>query len=398
MKKYYPILLAVLILLTASACTDGEKAAQEKVKPVKTITLEEQRQPAVLDYAGTVTAGELKKLSFKSTGKISEILVEEGQRIRKGDILIRLDTQELKFALAAAEAQMEAARSAYEKAVNGATTEELRNAELNVKKVQDAYDYAASSYKRVDFLYAGGAASKNDLEQAKLELDVKESELNQAKELLNQLKKGARSEDRQLLIKQLEQARADYDYRVAMLEDAVMRSDCDGYVVELMYEKGELVPAGYPAAAVRSEGLVVNVGLAEKDRDRVKVGSAARISVGGRVVEGTVSVISQVPDTRTGAYITEIIVEDRDLNIGSIAAVEIITGEEAGIWIPLTSMLSDGMDYVFVARDAMAEKREIEIEAIRGSMAKVKGLAPGEQLVVEGMKRLRAGDGISVVK
>jgi len=398
MKRYFVIALAIIIMVSAAACTGEKKAAETRIKPVKTEEIKEQEAPALLHYSGLVVSDELKKLSFKSPGKIKAVNVAEGQRIKKGDILVELEQQDLKFALSAAGAQMGAAAAAYEKAVNGATAEELENAELNVKKAQDAYDYIQSSYKRVEALYGSGAVSRNELDKAKLEADIKESELEQAKELLNQVKNGARSEDRKALAEQLEQAKADYAYKEALVQDAVMTADCDGYVVEVLYEKGELVPSGYPVAVIRNEGIAVKVGLAEKDCGRVLPGAKANIRVGDKLAEGSVTSISQVPDAETGTYNAEIAIEQDSFNIGAVAKVEIIAGNERGIWIPLTSMLSDGMDYVYLAKDNIAEKREVSIKGISGSMARVEGLEPGEALIVEGMKRLRAGDGISAVK
>lgn len=398
MKRYFVVVLSVIAMISASACTNNETAVQERIKPVKTIKVEEQQSPEILSYSGIVASGGLKKLSFKSTGKIGKIHFKEGQQIKKGDILVELEDQDLQFALAAAEAQMGVARSTYEKAINGATAEELRNAELDVKKAQDAYDYIISSYKRAEALYSSGAVSRDELDKARLEADVGESELNQAKELLSQVKTGARSEDKKGLLYQLEQAKADYEYKAGLVADAAMTADCDGYMVELLYEEGELAPAGYPVAVIRNEGLIVNVGLAEKDYSRVTVGTKANIIAGEKKVEGMVTNISQFPDSQTRTYNIEIAIRENTLNLGAITKVEIITGNVSGIWIPLTSMLSDGMDYVYIAKGNIAEKREIVILDIAGSMARVGGLKPGEQLVVEGMKRLRAGDGISVLK
>lgn len=398
MKKYSALVLVVLAAIFITACSNQDKALKERVKPVKAIEVKEQESPAVLSYSGIVGSSELKKLAFKSAGRIGKIHVEEGQRIKKGQVLVELEDQDLQYALNAAKGQMGAAQSAYEKAVNGAAPEELRNAELNVKKAQDAYDYVMNNYKRVEALYNSGAVSGSELEKVKLEADIKESDLNQAKQLLIQVKNGARSEDKKALLEQLEQAKADYEYKKSLVKDAVMASDCDGYIVDILYEKGELVPAGYPVAVVRNEDLVVNVGLSEKDFDKVVLGTEAEVSTDGKTVVGTVTNISQVPDAETRTYNIEITLGEDSLNLGAVTKVDIITGNESGVWIPLTSMLSDGMDYVYLAKGNIAEKREIAIESIVGSMAKVKGLAPGEQLVVEGMKRLRAGDGISVIK
>lgn len=380
----------------APACSGREQAAKERVKPVKTLEIAEQTSPSVLSYSGIVSPGELKELSFKSSGRIGKIHVEKGQSIKKGDVLAELEDQDLRFALAAAEGQMEAARSAYEKALNGATAEEIKNAELNEKKARDAYTYALNNYKRAEALYTGGAISKNELEKAKLEADVRESELQQAKEALSQVKNGARSEDEKALLNQLKQAQADYEYKAGLVKDAVMTSDVDGYVVDILYERGELAPAGYPVAVVRTGEIVVNVGLSEKDAAAVKPGAKARIISGEKAVDGTVASVSHIPDAQTRTYNAEISVPENSMSLGAVVKADIITGSETGIWIPLVSMLSDGTDYVYLAKDGIAVKREVVIESVTGKLVKVKGLSTGERLVIEGMKSLKAGDRISI--
>ncbi len=397
MKRCIVLIMAAMIVFSATACNSRDNTAQERIKPVKTTEVKEQESPEIMNYSGIAGPGELKKLAFKSTGRVGRIHAKEGQLIKKGDILMELEKQDMQYALEAAKGQLGAAQSVYEKALNGASQEDLRNAELNVKKAQDAYSHVMSNYEKAEALYNSGAISRNDLDKVKLEGDIRESELKQAEELLNQVKNGVRSEDKKALFSQLEQAKADYDFKSALLKDAVMISDVEGYVVEILYEKGELIPAGYPAVVVRGKEIIVNVGLTEKDLNKVSIGTKAKVDAGERSMEGTVTCISQVPDARTRTYNIEIEADD-SLNIGTVAKVEIMGGNEKGIWIPLTSMLSDGMDYVYLAKDNIAEKREIVIKELSGSMAKVEGLKSGEQLVVEGMKRLRAGDGISVLK
>lgn len=397
-KRHLAVMLLIVFMISASGCYKSKEEVEAKVKPVKTVELKETESPVLLKYSGIVSFSRMKKLSFKSGGRIESVEVEEGQYIKTGDTLAVLEDKDLKFALAAAAAQVGAARSMYEKAVNGAAAEDIKNAELNVKKAQDAYDFTNNSFGRIESLYRTGAVSKNDMEKAKLELDIREAELDQAKELLSQVKTGSRSEDKKALARQLDQAKADYDYKASLAADAVMKADVGGYVVEVLYKEGELVPAGYPVVVVRDSGAVVNVGLAEKDCSSVKPGMKANISSGSESVEGTVNTISQVPDSGLGTYVVEIELKDGTLNLGAVVDVDIITGTGKGIWIPLTSMLSDGMDYVFVAKENIAEKREITIEEISGNMARVSGLEQGEQLVIEGMKRLRAGDGVSVIK
>lgn len=393
-------IMAVILLAAAlsAGCAGQDKAVQDRVKPVRVVEIKEESNPEILHYSGVIGSGELKKLAFKSSGRIDKIYVEKGQMIKPDDVLAELDKKDLEFGLEASRAQMEAARAVYEKALKGADAEELKNAELNVKKAQDAYDFAADNYKKIETLYSSGGISKNELDKVKLELDLRDSELKQAEETLKQVKRGAREEDKKALFNQFEQAKADYEFKKSLLEDASIKSGAEGFVVDVLYEEDEMVSAGYPVIVVRDDSLIVNVGLAERDLNKVALGTTAEVRVGGNEAEGVVTSISQSPDSQSRTYNIQLSLKRNDFSLGSIAKVGLNIGAVRGIWIPITSMLSDGIDYVYIAKDGIAEKREVVIEGTEGAKALVKGLNPGEKLIVEGMKRLNAGDRIEILK
>ena len=175
--------------------------------PVKIIKLEDQQRPLILDYIGIVNANNLKKKSFKSSGKLEKIFVQKGQKISIGEPLVALDTEDLEFAVRAAKAQLENAQAQYNKAVNGPSQEEISNAFINEKKAKDAYEYTKDYYEKMKSLYDQGVLSKNDLDQSKLEFDLRESELAQAQELKKQINKGARDEDKAALSSLVDQSR-----------------------------------------------------------------------------------------------------------------------------------------------------------------------------------------------
>lgn len=393
-------IMAVILLAAAlsAGCAGQDKAVQDRVKPVRVVEIKEESNPEILHYSGVIGSDELKKLAFKSSGRIDKIYVEKGQRIKPDDVLAELDKKDLEFGLEASRAQMEAARAVYEKALKGADAEELKNAELNVKKAQDAYDFAADNYKKIETLYSSGGISKYELDKVKLELDLRDSELKQAEETLKQVKRGAREEDKKALFNQFEQAKADYEFKKSLLEDASIKSGAEGFVVDVLYEEDEMVSAGYPVIVVRDDSLIVNVGLAERDLNKVALGTTAEVRVGGNEAEGVVTSISQSPDSQSRTYNIQLSLKRNDFSLGSIAKVGLNIGAVRGIWIPITSMLSDGIDYVYIAKDGIAEKREVVIEGTEGAKALVKGLNPGEKLIVEGMKRLNAGDRIEILK
>jgi len=345
MKNRRYILFIVVILIFLVSCSEQEVVSQETSKPVKILAVKEEKRQEVLDYTGMVQSDELKKISFKSPGRIEKIYVEKGEKIEKDQVLAQLDTHDLEYALEASKARMDGAL--------------------------DAYDYSSDNYKKIESLYQDGAISRHDFDKARFELDIRTSELDQAK--------------------------ADYDYKISLIEDATITSDIDGYVVDILSKEGEMISAGYPVIVIRSEVQVVNVGLSNKDVGKVRLGTGVIVKVDDIQSVGEITNIAQVPDDQTLTYNVEIILTEKYFNIGSIVGVQIIIGEEKGIWIPITAIMADGEDYVFIAKEDRAEKRKIIIDDIRGSHVKVRGINSGEQLVIEGMRRLEDGDRIVVL-
>ncbi|MGI5999061.1 MAG: HlyD family secretion protein, partial [Lutispora sp.] len=225
MKNKSIILLfsMVLILFMTTGCKakSEEEAAEEIRKPVKVIEIEERLNTKKLEYIGIVVPEEMKKIGFKTSGKIASIKVDKGQEVKKGDTLALLDTKELSLALEAAQAAKAGAEAQYMKAVNGATDEDLELAASNVVKAQKAYEFAKDSLDKAKKLYEGGGISKQDLDAAELEVTIREQEYISAKTILQQTEKGAREEDKLALKSQMEQAEADLRYKESALSDAV---------------------------------------------------------------------------------------------------------------------------------------------------------------------------------
>lgn len=398
MERKKGVLCMIFIMLFTAGCSKQlpDTALEEKKKPVKVVSVKEEVRPITLAYTGVAGAEELKKLAFQSPGKIAKVMVERGQPVQKGQQLAQLDTKDLEYALVAAKGQLEGAQAQYDKVVNGAVPEEIKRVEINVKKARDAYHFADENYKKMLKLYEEGAISKNDLDKAKLELDMREADLHGARETEKQVKNGARAEDQAAARGQLEQARADYSHKKRLLEEATLTADTDGYVVDVLYQEGEMVGAGYPVVVIRNNKQVVNVGLTSKDLGKVQIGMKAKVRMGNTEWEGEVTNIGQMPDSQSRTYSVQIALPENALPMGTVVKVDLIVGEERGIWIPIPSILTDGEDYVFVVKDAKAYKRKIALGEATGAYVKVQGLQDGEALVIEGMKKLEDKDQVSV--
>jgi len=360
MRRHVISLLLILTLLNTAGCSSRNIKEQDgpKAKPVKAVEIKEEKAPEVLEYFGTISSGEIKKMSFKFSGKIASIPVEKGDAIKKGSVLAKLDTKDLEYSIKAAKAQMNALES-------------------QIAAAESAYNYANDNFKKAEKLLKENAISQSSYDEAKLNLEVRQSDLNTVREQKNQ-------------------SSADYQQKMSMLADAVMISGISGYVVDIQYHAGEMVSAGYPVVIIRNEAQIANAGLSQKDVVKVRPGMKVEMDVDGIKASGAVSNISDVPDSQTRTYNTEISIDESNFPLGATVHIKIITGEVQGIWIPISSVLSGEKDYVFIAEKDHAIKKEVAIKNINGGKVLVEGLESGQQLIVEGSKRLKHMDLISL--
>lgn len=397
-RRLGSLVLTIIIAVSFTACSakDNKAEVKEKVVPVKIMKIEEAGIQNSITYTGIVNAKEVRKYSFKSAGKIANVYVEKGQKVIKGQKLMSIDTKDLSFAIDAAKAQMDVAQAQYDKAVKGASEEDIKKAELTVQKAQEAYDYSKNTYEKATMMYNSQKVTKEELDKAKLEMDIKALDLNIAKETLNQIKKGASVDDIRALKGQLDAAKINYESKKKLQEDSMLTAEMDGYVVDILSKPGEIVAAGYPVIAIRSESEIVNIGLSQEDMQKVKVGAAVTVSIDDKKTTGKISRIDQIPDKQSRTYNSEIELNKADFPIGAIVKTSIVLEESKGMLIPINAIMHDTEDYVYTIANGKAEKKPIKIEDTLADKAKVSGIAKGDTLVIEGIKSLSSGVKVSV--
>ena len=112
------------------------------------------------------------ELAFNDSERISAVLVQEGDRVKRGQILARLDTSRLEPQVAQAEASAAAQREAVERLHNGSRPQEIAEARANVESAQADTINARGQYERRETLAANSVLSQQDLENAKAAVDV----------------------------------------------------------------------------------------------------------------------------------------------------------------------------------------------------------------------------------
>ncbi|WP_176461737.1 efflux RND transporter periplasmic adaptor subunit [Anaeromicrobium sediminis] len=361
MKKIISLGMAFMLMFSLAGCEKAQADEKnERVKAVKVQELATDKKPVSLDYIGTVDSKDITKYGFKSNGKVSSINVEKGHKVKVGQILATLDNSDINFQLTAAKGVLD-------------------GAELNIKKAKDALDYDREYFAKIKNLFEQKAISKDDYDKVNLKLEQSEAAYLQAQA-------------------QYEQSKADYGYKTNLMNDSVLKAKKEGVVLDLMAEENELVGSYNPVVVIRSNEQIVNVGIAQRDINKIKLGQSVEVNVEGAKASGVVTNISEVPDEESRTYNVEVTVNEGKYRLGSIANVDFPIGEESGIWVPVTAIFSNGEDYVYVVEGDRAFKRTINIEKISDNKMLVKGLKVSEKIAISGMKNLDDGSKVKIVE
>jgi RND family efflux transporter MFP subunit len=193
--------------------------------------------------------------------------------------------------------------------------------------------------------------------------------------------------------------RTSYESVDEQIEASYLYSDIDGYVLRLVAEEGEVSNPLVPALVIGSSDTVATIGISQNNIRKVKIGMDTRVLVGDLEFKGEVLSISKIPDQKSRTYETDISFPEDLFNfyIGESAVVEIIVGEQEGIWIPINIVQNDGQDYVYTIKDNRVIKKIITTSHIDNDYVMVNGLKIGDVLITNGMKGLKPGYLINIV-
>ncbi|WP_105618403.1 HlyD family secretion protein [Vallitalea okinawensis] len=397
MKKLLVSMLLLTLIITG--CTEVNSVVNEDMpNPVEIEEAKVSSMSKELYYTGVVNVGQVQKLAFKTGGIIEEIPVEVGDKVIFEQKLAVLDTSDIEFGLRAAEATLKAAMAQYNKAVNGTTGEEIQQASLNVDKAKEAFELTEQTYNQVAALYEKGAVSKYDLDQVKTQMEVDQATYEQALSVLQQANDGARQEDIMALQAQVEAATVDVERYQKMIDDSIVYSPFEGYVVEVLFDENEIIDAGYPVVVVRDEEIIVQIGASQKDINELFLGKEINVVANQQTVKGTIGKIADVPDETTKLYKVEIELEGQPFKVGSIVEVTIPIETSEGVWIPIQYIKIDSEEYVYIVEEEQVKRKSITIENNINDYALVTGIDEGDLIIVKGDKNVEEDDHVIIVE
>jgi len=381
-----------LLGVSLTACT-GEphkKEASSDAVPVTVGRVQKIQERETISVSGTVsTQNSPASVSFLVSGKVVFVGPREGEYVKKGQVLARIDPTDFNLSLKGVAAQAATAQAALEKAMNSARPELLEQVRIGFERAED-------EYRRMKMLYDSKSLAPNDFQKYKATYE-------RAKQEYEQAKAGGQKEDKALAKASYNQAAAHLEVARKALSDATLCAPLSGYIAKRSIEPGDTAVPGRPVfEIVQIDPVEVNVGVPETDVHLVRIGQKADISVPalpGKTFQGTVRVINVSADPSTRTYMTRVIVAnpEHSLRVGMVAEAT-IRGDQmvSMVTLPGDAVVRDPQGatqvYVYYHDQKRVYAKRVEIGAAVNRNVEIKsGLSGNELIVLAGQTKLRNG-------
>ena len=206
-------------------------------------------KPIPLEVQGEVEATQVKVAS-KLIGRIDSLLVHKGDDVQTGTLLFTLSSPELDAKYLQASAVRKAAGAQKEKADNGARKEDIQAAFNSWQTALAAADFAKKTFQRVDNLFKAGVVAEQQKDEAETRMKASVETEKAARSLYDKAKKGARYEDKASAGALVMQADGVLTEVSSYLTETRIFAPINGEIANIISERGELVPAGYPVITI----------------------------------------------------------------------------------------------------------------------------------------------------
>jgi len=350
---YFIIFIAVFLLAGCGEKIEpgNVKASKKEMVKATVVSAKLIRQPLIYESVGTVSAKTVSTISSKLMGAVKEIIVREGDPVKKGDRLANLDDRQVRAMLRQAKAALAEARRAETAAGSGA-------------------ELASATYTRYLNLMKDESTSPQELDEIKSRYQQAQAGLAAAKQ-------------------RVKQAEAALSSAVVSSKDAVIRAPYDGTIRAKMIDVGDLAAPGKPLFTLETTGnYIVDLVLPEQYIQTIALNQEVIVAVfalGNKTFTGSIQEIFPAADTKSRSFLVKVnIPADKALRSGMFARVSIPIGNVDVILIPETAVINSGqLTGMYIVDDTQTAKfRLIRTGRTFGESIEVlSGLKQGDRYV-----------------
>jgi RND family efflux transporter MFP subunit len=347
------LLIAAAVPLLLSACSKPAEKTED-IRPVRTMVLSASSADVNAEFSGEVRPRIESRLGFRVGGKITARKVDVGAPVRRGDVLMQLDPQDLKLSQAQALA--------------------------NLRASETSRDLARSEMKRYQEL-----RSKNFVSQAVIDSKVSAYKASQAA---------------------VDAAQAGYRGQSNQAGYATLVSDVEGVVTAVDAEVGQVVAAGVPVVRVAQlDQKEIVIGIPEDKVDSLRKVADVTVRLWadpGTVIPGKIREVSPVADPSTRTYPVRVAIpaEQPRVKLGMTALVQFSsTTATPRIRVPLSALYQEkGVTSVWLVEQGAVRMVPVQIGGVAGNdILLLSGVKAGQTVVTAGANLLKNGQKVKLL-
>ncbi len=374
----------------------------------------------VLSATGYIVAHHKINVNTKVTGRVAWIGVEKGDKVKEGQVLVRLEDDEFRAQYEQAKGAADNAGAYLQELQNGSRPEEVQQAQHNLDEARATLVNDKLTLDRTRELAAQGVVSKQSLDDATAKFDSDQERVNSLEKAFQLMKIGPRQEEIARAKGARMQAEGQEAYAKSQLDATVIRAPVTGTILERTAEKGELITSGFASSAEGGpQGSVValadlndiqvELDIAQDDFAKLGPNQKGIVTVDAypdRKYDGVIAQISPEANRQkaTVQVKVQILNLDEYLRPEMNATVKFLAGEKkstssepSGVFVPTTAVRDhDGKKIVLIAFNGKALMREVQVVSQRSGGLLVKGLVGGENVIIAGPQNLKDGDKIKI--
>ncbi len=422
------ILVSFTLLLPGGGCRQTTGAGEEQQPAVVELAALEQRDlHESVTVSGQVSAYAEVKVLAELPGRIEEVHVCLGDKVEKGELLVRLDSRDQEVQLQQAEAALAAAGAQQAEARAGARPQDLVQARAGLMQAESAFSVASAELERMEALYEEGVVSLQQLEQVQMQHTAAQAGLETAQALLDKLQAGPTEHTLQVLAAQVSQAQAGVAAAKRQYEKMFLRAPISGKVAAVMAHAGEMAGSGSPAVVlVNDDPVYIDVLVDEEQIGYLSPGQEVFVAVPVLAGKGALEnseagpadpeeagpgesgapgslqgVIAEMsPAALAGSRSFQVRVKVLNpqgfLKHGMFARVTLQTRflQDVPV-VPATAVQQrDGRDYIFFCEQGVARAVEVKTGVQQGDIIQVEGELRRLPVIARAPRSLNDGDAI----
>jgi HlyD family secretion protein len=371
-----------------------------------------------LNATGYIVAAHKIELAAKVVGKVNWIGVDKGDRVKEGQVLVRLEDDEYQAYLRQARGQLFNLQAKLDEATHGSRPEEVAQALANLNSAKADLDNAKVSLDRARNTVKENLGSQQSLDDAQGRYDSAVHRVNSLQKAYELVKLGPRQEEIDSLRGQVEQAKGALAYAETNEDNTVIRAPVTGTILERAVEKGEFVTTsfvgdrgakGYVVSIADLNDLEVELDISQNDFAKLHSGQRGTVTTDAfpdLKYAGYIKEISPEANRQKATVQIKVKVEKPDGHLrpemnASVAFLADRTPAEAGsaaakpvVMVPAAAVREGA---VFVVLDGRAVRRAVKTGASGNQSVRIEeGLIGGEDVIIGPPAGLKDGDKVRV--